>query len=69
MPQHQLPTLEALEESLELALADFQRFLCGWGQWGSDISSIVVKVLNRLDGGTILASEDEYRRVMLREYG
>lgn len=68
-PQHELPTLEALEESLELALADFQRFLCGWGSWGSDISSMVIKVLNRLDSGTILASEDEYRLAMLREYG
>jgi thiamine kinase-like enzyme len=69
LPQHELPTLDALEESLELALADFQRFLCGWGQWGSDILSIVIKVLNRLDGGTILTSEDEYRLAMLREYG
>lgn len=69
MPQHKLPTLVELEESLELALADFQRFLCGWGSWGSDISLVVIRVLNRLDGGTILASEDEYRLAMLREYG
>ena len=64
----QLPTLDELEDSLELAFSDFQRFLCGLGQWGSDITSIVIKVLNKLDGGTILASEDEYRLAVLREY-
>jgi hypothetical protein len=63
------PTLDELGESIELALCDFQRFLCGWGQWGSDISSVVIRVLNRLDGGTILKSEDAYRIAMIREYG
>ena len=63
------PTLHELGESIELALCDFQRFLCGWGRWGSDISSVVVRVLNRLDGGKILASEEAYGEAMMREYG
>ena len=63
------PTLLELEESVELALCDWQRFMSGWGQWGSDISSTVKKVLNRLDGGSILKSEDAYREAILREYG
>jgi hypothetical protein len=63
------PTLHELGESIELALCDFQRFLCGWGRWGSDISSVVVRVLSRLDGGKILASEDAYGEAMMREYG
>ena len=63
------PTLQELEESVELVLCDWQRFMSGWGQWGSDISSTVKEVLDRLDGGSILKSEDAYREAMLREYG
>jgi len=63
------PTLKELEDSLALALCDFQRFMSGWGQWGSDISSVVIEVLDRLDGGRILKSEDEYREAVRREYG
>ena len=63
------PTLEELEESVAIALCDFQRFMCGWGQWGSDISSVVIEVLDRLDGGRVLTSEDAYREAMRREYG
>lgn len=63
------PTLKELEESVALALCDFQRFMSGWGQWGSDISSTVIAVLDRLDGGTTLKSEDAYREAMMREFG
>ncbi|KAL3772700.1 hypothetical protein ACHAW5_002675 [Stephanodiscus triporus] len=63
------PTLDELEDSVALALCDFQRFLCGWGRWGSDISSVVIRVLDRLDGGNALESEDAYRLAMMREYG
>lgn len=63
------PTLKELEDSVALALCDFQRFMSGWGQWGSDISSVVIEVLDRLDGGRILKSEDEYREAVRREYG
>mmetsp|Transcript_5812 Transcript_5812/g.13267 ORF Transcript_5812/g.13267 Transcript_5812/m.13267 type:complete len:369 (+) Transcript_5812:30-1136(+) len=62
------PTLKELEDSVALALCDFQRFMSGWGQWGSDISSVVIEVLDRLDGGTILKSEDAYREALRREY-
>ncbi len=63
------PTLSKLRESIELAFCDLQRFLCGWGHWGCDISSLVMRVLDRLDGGKILESEDAYRVAMMREYG
>ena len=63
------PTFNELEESVSLAFCDFQRFMSGWGQWESDISSVVTKVLDRLDGGRMLKSEDDYREAMLREYG
>ena len=66
---HHLPTLQELEESISLALCDFQRFMSGWGQWGSDVSDLVIQVLDRLDGGTILKSEDDYREAVMREYG
>ena len=63
------PTLTQLKESLSIAFCDFQRFMSGWGQWGSDISHHVIKVLNRLDGGTMLPSEDAYREAMLEHFG
>jgi hypothetical protein len=63
------PSFEALEESVALAFADFQRFMSGWGQWGSDLSSVVIEVLDRLDGGDDSLTEDGYREAMLREYG
>lgn len=63
------PTLGQLEDSVALALCDFQRFMSGWGQWGSDISRDVIRVLNRLDGGTALKTEDEYRDAVRREFG
>lgn len=64
-----LPTLSELMESIDLAFCDLQRFLCGWGHWGCDISSFVLRVLDRLDGGRMLESEDAYRVAMMREYG
>lgn len=67
-PYH-IPSLEELEESVALALCDFQRFMSGWGQWGSDISSVVIGVLDRLDGGTCLKTEDAYREAVKREFG
>mmetsp|Transcript_202 Transcript_202/g.351 ORF Transcript_202/g.351 Transcript_202/m.351 type:complete len:350 (+) Transcript_202:213-1262(+) len=63
------PTIEHLKESLAIAFCDFQRFMSGWGNWGSDISQHVIKVLNRLDGGTILPTEDAYREAMLEHFG
>ncbi|KAL7524988.1 hypothetical protein ACHAWF_001163 [Thalassiosira exigua] len=63
------PTLKDMEDSVALALCDFQRFMSGWGQWGSDVSSNVIAVLDRLDGGTMLRSEDAYREAMHREFG
>ncbi|KAL9183376.1 hypothetical protein ACHAXT_005163 [Thalassiosira profunda] len=63
------PILKELEDSVALALCDFQRFMSGWGQWGSDISATVIEVLDRLDGGTMLKSEDAYREAVRREYG
>lgn len=64
-----VPALNELEDSIDLALCDFQRFMCGWGQWGSDISANVLRVLQRLDGGKPLASEEAYCDAMRREYG
>lgn len=63
------PTLAQLKDSLAIAFCDFQRFMSGWGNWGSDISHHVIKVLNRLDNGTILPSEDAYREAMLEHFG
>lgn len=63
------PTLEELQDSLDLANCDWARFMAGWGFWGNDISKDVIRVLDRLDGGKDLGSEDAYRVAVLREYG
>lgn len=63
------PTFTQMKESLSIAFCDLQRFMSGWGSWGSDISHHVIEVLNRLDGGTILQSEDAYREAMLEHFG
>lgn len=64
------PTYEALEVALELALCDWRRFsevgLGGWGDGGA--TGRVVKVLDRLDGGRALASEQAYIEAMQKEF-
>lgn len=69
MSSHDHPTLQELQDSLQLAYCDWARFMAGWGFWGTDISHKVIVVLDRLDGGKDLGSEDAYREAVLREYG
>lgn len=63
------PTLSDLKESLSLAYCDFARFMCGWGWWGDDLSSEVIEVLDRLDGGKDLGSEEAYDAAIRQEFG
>ena len=63
------PTFEQLKESLSIAFCDFQRFMSGWGNWGSDISHHVIGVLDTLDHGSMLSSEDAYREAMIKHFG
>lgn len=63
------PTLHELNESLQLAYCDWTRFMIGWGFWGADIKDEVTAVLDRLDGGTLLDSEDDYEEAVRREFG
>jgi hypothetical protein len=58
------PTLEALAESLALAKCDLGRWMSGWGWWGHDLQGHIVEVLDRLDGGKALASEEDYVAAM-----
>jgi hypothetical protein len=63
------PTLEHLEQSLEVAYCDYCRFMAGWGYWGStDITSRVETVLNRLDGGKDLGSDDAYDKALRQHF-
>ena len=62
--------MEALKTALELALCDWRRFsevgLGGWGDGGANRR--VQALLTRLDGGTVLASEQAYVEAMRREF-
>lgn len=61
---------EALRDDFDVAVADYVRFMAGWGYWGNVAwaERRARRVLDRLDGGGALASEDEYRAAVAREY-
>jgi Ecdysteroid kinase-like family len=62
------PDLQHFQKSLELAFCDFDRFLCGWGQWGYDLKNKTVATLQRIDGGMDLGSENAYRQAVQAEF-
>jgi thiamine kinase-like enzyme len=63
------PSLGELQESLELAYCDFCRFMSGWGYWGGSVEGRVKAVLDKLDGGKDLGSEEAYEAAVIREFG
>ncbi len=65
----QRPRKQQLMDSVELAYCDFCRFMSGWGYWGADLSKRVQAVLQRLDRGKDLGSEQAYEEALRREYG
>ncbi|CAB9508193.1 Pfam:DUF227 [Seminavis robusta] len=64
-----LPTRQQLDDSLELAFCDFCRFMAGWGYWGYDLSKQVKVTLDKLDGGKMLKTEQDYQEAMERVFG
>ena len=62
--------LEALRDDLDLAVADYSRFMAGWGYWGNSswAEAKAAKCLDRIDGGEMLPSEDDYIRAVARAY-
>eukprot|EP00929_Paragymnodinium_shiwhaense_P030818 TRINITY_DN17394_c0_g1_i2.p1 TRINITY_DN17394_c0_g1~~TRINITY_DN17394_c0_g1_i2.p1 ORF type:complete len:357 (+),score=44.07 TRINITY_DN17394_c0_g1_i2:93-1163(+) len=64
------PPWESLKTSFELALCDWRRFTeIGLGGWGDESANHrVKKLLDRLDGGKILDSEEAYIAAMQREF-
>ena len=70
-PNMTAPTLEDLQTSLSLAYCDLYRFMIGWGNWGSNNrpNQRVVKILNQLDNGVPLHSEEAYDAALRREFG
>jgi thiamine kinase-like enzyme len=68
-PDETPPSLSELQDLLDLAYCDYYRFMSGWGYWGSGGQDRVKHVLDRLDGGKNLGSEDAYEEAIQREYG
>jgi len=64
------PSLEALKTSLELALCDWRRFSeVGLGGWGDGRANRRVQLLlDKLDSGRPLGSEEEYIEAMQRVF-
>eukprot|EP00927_Polykrikos_kofoidii_P062300 TRINITY_DN57106_c0_g1_i1.p1 TRINITY_DN57106_c0_g1~~TRINITY_DN57106_c0_g1_i1.p1 ORF type:complete len:361 (+),score=56.13 TRINITY_DN57106_c0_g1_i1:94-1176(+) len=65
-----VPSFEILRTSFELALCDWRRFSeIGLGGWGDQSANgRVQKLLERLDGGKKLQSEEAYIEAMTREF-
>jgi hypothetical protein len=63
------PTMPQLQDSLELAYCDFTRFMSGWGYWGGNMEDRVRAILDRLDNGQDLGTEEAYEAAMQREFG
>jgi Ecdysteroid kinase-like family len=70
-PSNPVPTLDELQISLSLVNCDLYRFMIGWGSWGSNNrpNKRVVQVLDRLDNGNKLNSEEAYDQALRREFG
>jgi thiamine kinase-like enzyme len=72
VPNHttKIPTLHEMHDMMDLAYCDYYRFMCGWGFWGSSGGDKRVRaVLDRLDGGKKLKTENDYDEAVRREYG
>lgn len=56
------PSLQDLQQSYTLAMCDLSRWMAGWGWWGhvEVLQRHCKMVLGRLDGGSKLASEEDY---------
>eukprot|EP00934_Nitzschia_sp_Nitz4_P007196 Nitzschia sp. Nitz4//scaffold37_size175936//115540//116595//NITZ4_002055-RA/size175936-processed-gene-0.196-mRNA-1//1//CDS//3329549815//7186//frame0 len=62
------PDFAHLCDSLELAFCDFCRFMCGWGHWGYDLQGRAKILLNRLDGGKSLGTEEAYMDAIQQKF-
>jgi len=62
------PSRQELSDSVALGYADLGRWMSGWGWWGHDLRHKIEPLLDRLDGGTALASEGAYREAVEREF-
>merc|ERR1712107_256810 len=65
-----VPSMEMLQTSLELALCDWRRFTeIGLGGWGDSAANRRTQViLERLDGGCALESEQAYVTAIQAEF-
>ena len=62
------PSFNHFKQSLDLAFCDFYRFLCGWGEWGYDVKGKVLSLLQCLDGGKALGTEQAYNEAIKKEF-
>ena len=58
------PSLSELETLLQLCICDLGRWMSGWGWWGKSRDCEIKAVLDQLDHGEALATEDDYLRAM-----
>jgi thiamine kinase-like enzyme len=66
-----IPSLDHLKHSLNIAYADYCRFMSGWGYWGtssSDVQQRTMSWLHWIDGGQDLGSEEAYDEAIRKYY-
>lgn len=63
-------TWEDIKDQYDLCMCDYVRFMAGWGMWGNTdyATKLTNAVLNRLDNGHILKTEEDYTAAVLREF-
>mmetsp|Transcript_21917 Transcript_21917/g.51684 ORF Transcript_21917/g.51684 Transcript_21917/m.51684 type:complete len:458 (+) Transcript_21917:201-1574(+) len=69
--EHVIPTLDHLKRSLDVAYADYCRFMSGWGYWGtssSDVQRRTRSFLNKIDNGKDLKTEGAYDEAIRKVY-
>lgn len=62
------PSLSELETLLQLCICDLGRWMSGWGWWGKNRDCEIKAVLDRLDHGEALATEDDYLHAMKQAF-
>lgn len=70
VPRAEMPVAEKLWDTYNLACCDLGRWMSGWGWWGNSdaLKQRCEITLDRLDGGQLLGSEEEYTTRIFEVY-
>ena len=65
----EVPSYDALLDAADLCFVDITRWMAGWGYWGNSfLIPRTQKILDKIDNGTLLSSENAYRQAVQSVY-